>query len=169
MLGAIWAQSHDRVIGDGKDMNWHIPEDLRHFKSVTLGDPVIMGRRSWEALPERFRPLPGRENFVLSSRAAGDWSRGAEVISTVDGMDGWITGGGEVYAATLGQVDRLEVTLVDAWLAPLVDTAVFAPHIGPEFELTEESDWFTSDRGSVLGSDAPARYRFRTYLRRALS
>lgn len=169
MLGAIWAQSLDRVIGDGKDMNWHIPEDLRHFKDITMGDPVIMGSRSWLALPEKFRPLPGRTNYVLSSRAPGDWSRGAEVITSIDGLSGWITGGGEVYAATLNQVDRIEVTLIDALLTDSVDSVVYAPEIGPDFELAEESEWMTSDKGTVDGSEEPARFRFQTYLRKAAS
>ncbi|MGO1834016.1 MAG: dihydrofolate reductase, partial [Actinomycetaceae bacterium] len=65
--GAIWAQSLDRVIGDGASMPWHIPEDLAHFTRVTSGSPVVMGRRTWLSLPERFRPLPGRTNIVLTS------------------------------------------------------------------------------------------------------
>ena len=77
MLGAIWAQCLDGVIGDGAGMPWHLPEDLKHFKAVTMGHPIIMGRRTWEALPKR--PLPGRPNHVVSSREAGTWSNGAFV------------------------------------------------------------------------------------------
>lgn len=77
MLGAIWAQSLDGVIGDGAGMPWHLPEDLKHFKEITFGHPIIMGRRTWEALP--MRPLPGRPNHVVSSREAGTWSNGAFV------------------------------------------------------------------------------------------
>ena len=69
MLGAIWAQSVDGIIGDGEDMPWHLPEDLKHFKDTTSGHPIIMGRRTWESLP--FKPLPNRKNIVLSSREAG--------------------------------------------------------------------------------------------------
>ena len=96
MIGAIWAQSRNGVIGDGQGMPWHIPEDLKHFKAVTLGQPVIMGRRTWESLP--FKPLPGRENLVLSSRDPGEWSAGATVITEIP-QEGWIIGGGEVYRA----------------------------------------------------------------------
>ena len=77
MLGAIWAQSLDRVIGTGTDMPWDVPEDLKFFKEVTMGHPVIMGRKTWESLP--FKPLPGRANHVLSSREPGAWSDGAFV------------------------------------------------------------------------------------------
>jgi len=83
MLGAIWAQSLDGIIGDGEQMPWHVPEDLKHFKDVTMGAPVIMGRKTWESLNPKFRPLPGRENYVLSSRAPGQWSAGAQVITAM--------------------------------------------------------------------------------------
>ncbi|WP_080796013.1 dihydrofolate reductase [Corynebacterium pacaense] len=141
MIGAIWAQGTDGVIGDGKGMPWHIPEDLTHFKEITMGQPVIMGRRTWESLPERFRPLPGRENIVLSRRSPGEWSRGARVSTSVPGA-GWIMGGGELYAATINLVDRLEVTLVDAgFAAALGDRAVFAPGIPGHLSLEWESVW----------------------------
>ena len=65
-VGMIWAQTPDRVIGRDGTMPWHLPEDLAHFKEHTLGHPVIMGRRTWESFPERFRPLPGRTNIVVS-------------------------------------------------------------------------------------------------------
>ncbi len=66
LIGMIWAQTPDGVIGKDNDMPWHLPEDLAHFKRVTMGHPVIMGRKSWDALPERWRPLPGRSNIVLT-------------------------------------------------------------------------------------------------------
>ena len=65
-LGAIWAQTDAGIIGRDGDMPWYAPEDLAHFKKVTLGAPVIMGRRTWESFPPRFRPLPGRTNIVIS-------------------------------------------------------------------------------------------------------
>mgnify|MGYP002717989031 CR=1 FL=1 len=94
MLGAIWAQSLDGVIGDGEGMPWHLPEDLRHFKDVTLGHPIIMGRNTWQSLPKR--PLPGRANHVLSSREPGEWSDGAYVSPDLPDLeaDAWIIGGG---------------------------------------------------------------------------
>lgn len=166
MLGAIWAQSLDRVIGDGSGMPWHVPEDLAHFKSTTLGDPVIMGRRTWESLNPRFRPLPGRENIILSSRAPGEWSSGAEVVTELGDRSGWIMGGGVVYAATLALVSRLEITLIDAHLSPLITTAVLAPEISDDFEQVADSGWKTSEHGSVEGAEGPARYRFLSYQRK---
>lgn len=67
-VGLIWAQARDRVIGAGGTMPWHLPEDLKHFQRTTLGSPVVMGRRTWESFPPRFRPLPGRTNIVITSR-----------------------------------------------------------------------------------------------------
>lgn len=103
MLGMIWAQARGGVIGRDNDLPWHLPEDLAHFKKTTSGCPVIMGRRQWESLPERFRPLPNRRNIVLT-RQAGYEAPGAEVVSDlpaalelVSGVDAWICGGGEIY------------------------------------------------------------------------
>src|SRR6218665_968736 len=71
-IGLIWAEAHNGVIGAGGGLPWHVPEDLAHFKEVTLGHPVLMGRKTWDSLPERFRPLPGRVNLVLSRQA--EWA-----------------------------------------------------------------------------------------------
>lgn len=157
MIGAIWAQSIDGIIGDGTSMPWHIPEDLAHFKEVTLGHTVIMGRKTWESLPTRFRPLPGRENIVLSRLAPGEWSQGAQLSTSIPDA-GWIMGGGEVYASTIDVVDRLEITLVDATFAEeLGERAVLAPEISEAFELVEDSGWQHS---------AMHRFKFMSYTRR---
>lgn len=175
MLGAIWAQSLDGVIGDGARMPWHVPEDLAHFREITNGHPVIMGRRTWLSLPEKFRPLPGRENFILCTREAGEWSDGGRVINDLpelaDSPEVWIMGGGQVYAATIDQVDVLEVTLIGARLGDaLGDLAVHAPEIPAEFGLVADTDWLISDRGGLIlddvPSDLPLRYRFLRYERK---
>ncbi|MBG9316815.1 dihydrofolate reductase [Corynebacterium diphtheriae] len=167
MLRAIWTQSTDGVIGDGNDMPWHVPEDLAYFKATTLGAPVIMGRTTWTTIPERFRPLPGRRNFVLSSRAPGAWSTGAEVVTAIPELDcdAWIMGGGAVYTSTLPLVDEVMITLIDATLAPVLgDAAVYAPALDDSFEVVEESPWQQSASGTVLGT--PARYKFQRLRRR---
>ncbi|RNE48628.1 dihydrofolate reductase [Corynebacterium alimapuense] len=177
-LGAIWAQSLDGIIGNGTDMPWHVPEDLAHFRAITTGYPVIMGRRTWLSLPERFRPLPGRENFVLSTRKAGQWSQGATVLDQLPAEEdlesidqAWIMGGGQVYSSTIDQVDLLEVTLIGAHLGDsLGDRAVLAPEIPRDFGLVADSDWLFSVRGRLdLGEhrqDLPLRYRFLSYQRK---
>lgn len=173
MLGAIWAQSLDGIIGDGAQMPWHVPEDLKHFKDVTMGAPVIMGRKTWESLNPKFRPLPGRENYVLSSRAPGTWSTGATVGRTMPALaDAWVIGGGHVYTATLDQVDRIEVTLMGVNIGDVYgEDAVLAPDIPDTFGLTYSTDWYTSDTGHLLlprqpASELPMKYRFLTYDRK---
>src|SRR5699024_1639276 len=82
-LGMIWAQAHGGVIGAGGAMPWHLPEDLAHFKATTAGHPVIMGRATWDSLPPRFRPLPGRRNIVVTRDPR--WSaEGAQACRTPD-------------------------------------------------------------------------------------
>lgn len=179
MLGAIWAQSLDGIIGDGSGMPWHLPEDLAHFRGITTGHPVIMGRRTWTSLPERFRPLPGRINYVLTTREAGDWSAGARVVGDLpdptllpDSPEVWIMGGGQVYAATIDEVDVLEITLVGVQLGEaLGERAVHAPEIPAEFGMVSDTDWLTSERGRLAvgedtGSELPLKYRFLRYERK---
>src|SRR5690606_7126476 len=107
-IGLIWAESVGGIIGSDGALPWHLPEDLAHFKELTLGSPVIMGRKSWDALPERFRPLPGRRNVVVTRNA--QWqAEGAEVALSVDAALAlasepdahtvWVIGGAQVFAA----------------------------------------------------------------------
>lgn len=153
MLRAIWAENLDGVIGDGTRMFWHVPEDLAHFKRLTSGFPVIMGRRTWESLPKR--PLPGRDNIVLSTRSPGTWSAGATVVTQCP-EHGWIIGGGEVYAATLPLVHSIDRTLIDV-ATPAGARTVHAPNLPEDFECVAESGWLESQTG--------VRYRFQTWKR----
>lgn len=79
----IWAQARDGAIGRDGVMPWHLPEDLAHFRSVTTGAPVVMGRRTWESLPERFRPLPARRNIVVTRDPVYD-APGASVVFSLE-------------------------------------------------------------------------------------
>ena len=157
-LALIWAQAHDRVIGAGGVMPWHLPEDLKHFRELTNGDPVVMGRRTWESLPERFRPLPGRTNVVVTRNTDFD-APGATVVhsleaalSSADAGTVWVMGGAELYAQALPVADRVEVTEID--LAVAGDT--FAPVLGPEWH---------GDVGPWLEAANGMRYRFVRYER----
>lgn len=174
MWGAIWAQSLDGCIGNGVTMPWHVPEDLAHFKEVTLGAPVVMGRKTWQSLNPTFRPLPGRDNYILSRQLPGQWSAGAEVLRDLQHAphEAWIIGGGQVYAATLGRVERVDITLMDANVAEAYgEDAVFAPEIPAHFSLTAETGWLTSEKGhlelpGIPPSDLPLKYKFLTYERK---
>ncbi|UYO98359.1 dihydrofolate reductase [Microbacterium sp. M28] len=155
-VGLIWAEARGGVIGAEGGMPWHVPEDLAHFKDVTLGAPVIMGRKTWDSLPERFRPLSGRENVVITRRQ--DWAadgarRAATVSEAVRGRDEvWVIGGAEIFSQVIGEADRLEITEID------LDVAgdAFAPD-KTGWRLVSEGDWETSRTG--------IRYRFLRYER----
>lgn len=127
MVGTIWAQSLDGIIGDRAGMLWHLPEDPKHFKETTLGSPVIMGHRTWESLP--VISLPNRADIIISSREAGPWSKGACVYRDLPDFEenAWIIGGAQLYEATLDEVDFIERTLIDVSLADLLPgDAVYA-------------------------------------------
>jgi dihydrofolate reductase len=120
LLTLIAAVASNRVIGIDNRLPWHLPEDLRHFKALTTGHAVIMGRKTWESLPEKFRPLPGRRNVVVT-RNASYRAAGAEVVTSLpaalaaagDG-EAFVIGGAELYAAALPLADRLQLTEIGA-------------------------------------------------------
>ena len=138
-VSLIWAQAQGGVIGAGGQLPWRLPEDMALFRELTMGSTVVMGRRTWESLPERFRPLPGRTNVVLTTDP--EWSAGgaqlagsvAEVLDAHSDM--WVIGGGDVYAAFLPHADRLVVTDVDT----RVDGDTWAPPIGDQWRRVSRS------------------------------
>ncbi|WP_334147436.1 dihydrofolate reductase [Microbacterium sp.] len=156
LVGLIWAEANGGVIGAEGGMPWHVPEDLAHFKEVTLGSPVVMGRKTWDSLPERFRPLAGRENIVITRQqdwSAGGARRAATVEEAVRGLDRvWIIGGAEIFRQVIGDADRLEVTELDLE----VDGDAYAPSKAG-WRLIDEGEWQTSRSG--------VRYRFLGYER----
>ncbi len=119
-LGMIYARARNGVIGNEGTMPWHLPEDLAHFKAVTQGSPVIMGRRTWDSLPPRFRPLPGRRNIVVT-RQGGWQAEGAEragsleeAIALCEGAaQAWVIGGAQIYAQAMDLAQVAEVTEID--------------------------------------------------------
>ena len=112
MIGLVWAQSANGVIGRDGTLPWHLPEDLKHFRTLTAGATVLMGRRTWESLPPRFRPLPGRRNVVLSSTPQEGVETFPDLPGALDAVsgDGWVIGGAAVYRAALPFADRIVVT-----------------------------------------------------------
>jgi dihydrofolate reductase len=147
-VGLIWAQAAGGVIGADGRLPWHLPEDQAVFKALTLGGTVLMGRRTWDSLPDSVRPLPGRRNVVLSSQPG--WSgAGAEVVSdpaAVGGLDTdlvWVIGGAQVYAALLPAAAVAIVTYV----ALSVPGDVYAPLLGPGWQEVSGS-WAGQRRGA---------------------
>lgn len=119
-LTLIAAVASNGVIGIDNRLPWSLPADLKHFKALTTGHTVIMGRRTWESLPPRFRPLPGRHNIVVT-RDAGYRAEGATIatslpaaVSQAQGDETFVIGGAELYAAALPLADRLQLTEIDS-------------------------------------------------------
>ena len=118
LLSMIVAMDKNRVIGADNDMPWHLPDDLKHFKAMTLGKPVVMGRKTFESIGSK--PLPGRRNLVISRNPAYS-AAGAEVFSSVedalaqlsDSQEVVIMGGGQLYQQMLPVADKLYLTFVD--------------------------------------------------------
>lgn len=131
----VAAVAKNRVIGRDNQLLWHIPADMAHFKQLTAGQPVIMGRKTWESLPPRFRPLPGRRNIVISRQAdyladgaeiAGSLEMALKMTSTVKTV--FVIGGEQIYAQAITLATRLEITEVslspegDAWFPEIPRT-----------------------------------------------
>lgn len=134
----VAAVARNGAIGRGNGLLFREPADQKHFREITLGHPVVMGRKTWDSLPERFRPLPGRRNLVLT-RDAAFIAPGAETAASLDAAlqrladapHVCIIGGAQIYAQALPLADRLELTEIHADLDgdsffPAWDRSLFA-------------------------------------------
>jgi dihydrofolate reductase len=150
-LHLIYARSRNGTIGKNNQMPWHLPEDLAHFKRVTLGQPVIMGRKTWDSLPARFRPLPGRLNIVITRQR--DWQvEGALCANSIedamrlcgDVPEAWIMGGAEIYRQAEPLASTAVVTEIDADF----EGDAYAPELGDQWqEVQREQRATTSGLG----------------------
>ena len=149
-VNAIVAMGRDRSIGINGDMPWHIREDLRHFKALTSGHPVIMGRATWESLPKR--PLPGRLNIVVT-RNPDYVAEGAQTAPSIEaaldlcpvGDVPFIIGGGSIYAQAMPIVSRMFITRVDA---DFPDADTFFPDLDPQqWTMVSEDGPHRTDSG----------------------
>jgi dihydrofolate reductase len=158
-LGLIWAQSSSGVIGRANGIPWRLPEDQARFKELTLAHTVVMGRLTWDSLPARVRPLPGRRNVVVT-RQADFMADGATVVSSLDEAltedDTWVIGGAQIYALAVPLATRCEVTEVGVTLSREDGDAV-APVLDEAWVSACQGDWLTSSSG--------LRYRFLRYVR----
>ncbi|MDO4920157.1 dihydrofolate reductase [Kocuria sp.] len=171
VVGAIWAQTPDGVIGVDGGLPWHLSEDLKFFARTTIGHPVVMGRRTWDSFPERVRPLPGRQNIVITSRpesvpADGErvWAVGSYAEAVAVALDVlaaepaagpetepreiWVLGGPGVWreaaAHTPLPLTRVLVTTVD--LDVTGDT--YAPALDDAWSRREVADWTVAGNGT---------------------
>ena len=138
-LNLIYARAANGVIGKDNQLPWHLPEDLAHFKRHTSGCPVLMGRKTWDSLPPRFRPLPGRRNLVLTRQS--DWhAEGAERCDSLEDAlarcaeapEVWVIGGAQLYAQALPHAQRVVVTEI----GQNFEGDAFAPTLGSEWVET---------------------------------
>ena len=156
MIAAVAANG---VIGAGNRMPWHLPEDLRHFKSTTLGHPVIMGRKTWASIG---RALPGRSNIVVSRQPGLD-APGAQIASSLDAAlslcagagEAWVIGGGELYRLALPLAGRVVLTEIDRVFEG--DTRF------PDLDTTQ---WAEASRAPQVSAEG-LRFDFVEYVRRA--
>ena len=148
-INLIYARAANGVIGKNNAMPWHLPEDLAHFKRLTQGWPVIMGRKTWDSLPARFRPLPGRTNVVITRQP--DWAdSGAHTATSLadalaqcsQSEEVWIIGGAQIYAQAEPLAVRAEVTEI----AQNFDGDAHAPALSPAWRETARSA-HVSDKG----------------------
>ena len=153
----VVARADNGVIGRNGGLPWHLPADLRHFKAVTMGKPIVMGRRTFESIG---RPLPGRHNIVLTR---GDWTADgvtvvadlAAALAAAGGGEVAIIGGATVYAAALPLASRVHLTEVHA--EPAGDTIL--PGFDPAI-------WVETTRDDHAGDDGVPGYSFVTLERR---
>jgi dihydrofolate reductase len=158
-VGLIWAQSTSGVIGRDNGIPWRLPEDQARFKELTLGHTVVMGRLTWESLPAKVKPLPGRRNVVVT-RQTDYVADGATVVGGLEAAltddETWVIGGAQIYALALPMATRCAVTEVDVTLSREDGDAV-APML--------DEGWVGTD-GEWLTSAAGIRYRFLGYQRK---
>ena len=159
MIAIVVAHARNGVIGRAGGLPWHLPSDLRRFKELTTGHTVVMGRRTYESLPDRFRPLPDRRNLVLSSDAACATRGGAEVFTSLAGAldacegDCFVIGGEVTYRHALPLADRVHATQLES------------EHDGDaRFPVLPASDWACVEASEPLTENGE-RFTFRTYER----
>lgn len=151
MISIVVAQSRNGVIGLDGRLPWHIPSDLRRFKALTTGGAVLMGRRTFESLPDTARPLPGRRNVLVSSDP-GYRAAGAEVFASLGAAlaacenDCFVIGGGTVYEQALPLADCVHVTEIHATTTG--DT--YFPPLHPDQWDCIESSEPTSENGHTF-------------------
>ena len=135
-VNLIYARSANGVIGNNGTLPWHLPEDMAHFKRMTTGWPVIMGRKTWDSLPPRFRPLPGRSNVVVTRQTqwaaqgtlvAASLPEALRLCETSEQV--WVIGGAQIYQQAEPFAQRIEVTEI----AQDFEGDAFAPKLSREW------------------------------------
>lgn len=152
MISIIVAIAENNAIGKNNDLLWHISEDLKYFKRITLGSPIIMGRKTWESLP--FKPLPKRENIVISSNKNYKLDNAKVFYSIEEAVqyakkfeNCFVIGGGMIYRTILPFCDKLYITKVHK----AFEADTFFPEIDPKIWELESEGEIQKDEPSGLG------------------
>ena len=160
-ISLLAAVAQGGVIGRDNAIPWHIPEDARRFRALTMGHPVVMGRRTWDSLPDRFRPLPGRRNFVVTRNGAWHADGAERAGSLADALEllddtprVFVVGGAELYAEALPLADELLLTEIDAEVE------------GDTFFPSWDRATFQEEAREEHVSEADIPFAFVTYVRR---
>ncbi|MCB0770683.1 MAG: dihydrofolate reductase [Flavobacteriales bacterium] len=159
IISAIAAVADNGTIGIDGDLPWHLPDDLKYFQRITMGHPVITGRKNYESIPEKYRPLRGRVNIVVTrnpryeapgARVCGSINEAIALATELEKEEVFVIGGGELYRAVLqqGLIDRLYLTLVHADIAG--DTS---------FPMIDPADWLEVER-TFHGADEQHAFPF---------
>lgn len=145
MIALIAAIDQQNCIGKNGTLPWHIPEDLAHFKKLTEGKTILMGRKTWESLPEKYRPLPNRTNIVITRKNNYALATGVLRYDSVDAglaahenEDVMVIGGGEIFTQTIDHADTLYMTYVNQTV--IACTAFFPPIDLTLWRETERDD-----------------------------
>jgi dihydrofolate reductase len=148
-LSLVAAVARGGVIGRGGTLPWHLPEDMARFRELTIGHPVVMGRRTWDSLPDRFRPLPGRRNVVVTRNerwAAGGAERVPSLEDALELLDDtpqvFVIGGAALFAEALPVADELLLTEIDL---EVVGDTFFPSWDRHAFEETSRESHVSSD------------------------
>jgi dihydrofolate reductase len=160
-VNLIYARAANGVIGANGALPWHLPEDMAHFKRLTAGAPVVMGRKTWDSLPPKFRPLPGRTNIVVTRQAAltqpglqraSSLREALSICERLAAPEVWVIGGAQIYAEAVPLAQRAIVTEI----ARNFEGDAFAP--------TLDAHWRETARVShIAAGDLP--FSFVTYER----
>ncbi len=151
MIALIAAISENNCIGKSGTLPWYIPEDLKRFKNITTGHTVVMGRKTWESIPEKFRPLPNRKNIVITRNTDYPVPEGVILYHSVEEVlkheegDIMVIGGAEIYAQSIGHADMLYITHIRTVIE---DGTAFFPAIDPT--IWKESEREDHERFSFV-------------------
>jgi dihydrofolate reductase len=151
MISIIVAIAEDYGIGFKNELLWHVPEDLKRFKKLTLGNTVIMGKKTWESLPKK--PLPGRKNIVITDNPNDSFEQGVAAFSIEDALSKcgeneeiFIIGGGSIYRQYMPLADRLYITHIHK----KAQADIYFPSIDPEiWEPVEKEEHMQNESNSI--------------------